>query len=223
MKRLLTTSSILLASAIGASAASFYGITEVATNMVDGNPGGNPVTNIAQGPGAGFDAAEPHDGPSATWYTDAPGGFPSDYIDVHAGPEYIWLDLGADSLLGEISYWGYSTGNANGMREFNVSFATDAEGGAGGLGDEAYGTSITDNPAFTALQDNVPRQSFNFSSVTARYVRVEATSTYFGQPGAGAGGDRLGIGEIAFEQIPEPSAAMLSLLAGTLLFRRRRR
>jgi hypothetical protein len=56
-------------------------------------------------------------------------------------------------------------------------------------------------------------------------VRVEATSTYFGQPGAGAGGDRLGIGEIAFENnpIPEPgSLALLGLASAGLLLRRKR-
>lgn len=223
MKTLLLSNTLLLASALGAHAATFYAVTDLATNMVDGNPGGNPVTNISEGAGVGFDAAEPHDATGGVWYTNDPGGFPSDYIAANPGPEYIWLDLGADSLLGEISYWGYSTGNANGMRDFNVSFATDAEGGAGGLGDELYGTSITANPVFAALQDNVPRQSFSFTPVTARYVRVEATSTFFEQPGAGAGGDRLGIGEIAFAVIPEPSSAILGLLAGSaLLFRRRR-
>ncbi|MGI9239826.1 MAG: hypothetical protein ACR2RV_03440, partial [Verrucomicrobiales bacterium] len=112
MKRLLLPNTLLIASALGAHAATFYTVTDVATNMVDGNPGGNPVSNIAQGPGPGFDAAEPHNGPSGVWYTNDPGGFPSDYISVNDGPEYIWLDLGSDSLLGEISYWGYSITNA---------------------------------------------------------------------------------------------------------------
>ena len=164
MKRLLLSNTLLLASALGAQAASFYTVADVATNMVDGNPGANPVSNIIQGPGAGFGAAEPHDVPSGVWYTNDPGGFPSDYISAHPGSEYIWLDLGSDNLLGEISYWGYSNGNANGMREFNVSFATDAEGGAGGLGDESYGTSITDNPAFTAIQDTVPAPELHIRS-----------------------------------------------------------
>ena len=116
------------------------------------------------------------------------------------------FDMGSDVPLNEISYWGYSSGNSNGMRDFNLSFASDAGGGAAGLGDESYGTTITLNPSFTALQEDTLRQSFGFTQVNARYVRVEATSTYFGQPGAGAGGDRLGIGEIAFEKQPDPGA-----------------
>ena len=97
--------------------------------MVSGNPGGNPLTNVIQGAGIGFDAAEPHNRIGGVWYTDAPGGFPSDYVAVHAGPEHLWFELGLDDTLAEISYWGYSTGNANGVKGFNVSFATEAEGG----------------------------------------------------------------------------------------------
>lgn len=204
-------------------AATFLTISGIGSNMVDGNPGGNPLSNIIEGPGVGYDALEPHNRAGGVWYTNAPGGFPSDYITFRDGPEYVWFDLGLDVTLTELSYWGYSNGNANGMREFNITFATEAEGGAPGLGDESYGSSITENPAFTAIQDFTPRQSFTFpSAVVARYVRVEATSTFFNQPGAGAGGDRLGIGEIAFAQIPEPSSALLSLFGVALLIRRKR-
>ena len=206
----------------GAQAATFLTISDVGTNMGSGNPGGNPLTNVIQGAGIGFDAAEPHNRIGGVWYTDAPGGFPSDYINVRTGSEYLWFDLGTDVTLTEMSYWGYSTGNANGMREFNIRFATDAEGGALGLGDEAYGSSISLNPSFVALQDTLPRQSFSFDPVSARYVQVEATSTFFNQPGAGAGGDRLGIGEIAFEAIPEPSSVFLAFLGVALLARRKR-
>ena len=219
------TAALTLLTAGAAYSATFVPITGIDVNMVSGNPVGNPLSNVIEGAGSGFDAAEPHNQTGGTWYTDAPGGFPSDYIAVHAGPEYIWLDLGTDTLIGSLSYWGYSAGNANGMREFNISFATDAEGGdAGMLGDEAYGTSITMNPAFAALQAVGPRQEFDFADVTARYVRVEATSTFFDQPGAGAGGDRLGIGEIAISPgvIPEPSSAALLALAGLGLIRRKR-
>jgi hypothetical protein len=128
-----------LACLLTAHAAEFHQIVEIDTNMTSGNPGNNPLSNIIQGPGIGFAMDEPHDGPSATWYTDAPGGFPSDYVEVHEGPEYLWFDLGMDVAVSEISYWGYSTGNANGVRQFAVSFASDAEGGEAGLGDEDYG------------------------------------------------------------------------------------
>ena len=182
-----------------AESAEFLPISTFAHNMVGDNPGGDP--EMIGGPGVGFDAEEPHSklGGGDNWYTNAPGGFPSDYISVHDGPEYIWFDLGANVTLNEISYWGYAMTNSNGMREFKLSFATDAEGGEAVLGDESYGTAITANPSFTAVQEDTLRQSFAFPEVvTARYVRIEAVSTFYNEPGAGPGGDRLGIGEIAF-------------------------
>ena len=184
------------------SAANFYPINSVTTDMVSGNSGGNPLTNIIQGPGAGFGVAEPHAGPSATWYTNQAG---ADYINGRAGAEYLYFDLGADVYLTEISYWGYAATNANGLREFNLHFAKASDGAAG------YGTSITANPNFAATQDPAPRQSFSFAPVTARYVRLTATSTFYNQTGAGAGGDRLGIGEIAFENAVPPADPLIDV------------
>ncbi|RPH77492.1 MAG: choice-of-anchor D domain-containing protein, partial [Planctomycetaceae bacterium] len=126
-----------------------------------------------------------------------PGGFPSDYITVNPGSEDILVDLGMDVPLSEISLWGYAADNGNGIREFTVDFATDAEGGEAGLGDEAYGASIALKPGFTALNDDSNRQTFAFGQVVvARYVRITAITNYFGIV---IGGDRLGLGEVAFE------------------------
>ena len=82
---------ILSASALCANAAIFYTISSFDHNMVSDNPGGDP--NLAGGSGVGFNAAEPHNktGGGNNWYTNAPGGFPSDYISVHVGPEYVWF------------------------------------------------------------------------------------------------------------------------------------
>ncbi len=214
-RQLVLAAGSLLFGTVGLQAANFHPINAIGSNMNDGNPGDNPISNIIQGPGIGFGAAEPHAGPSPTWYTDAPGGFPSDYVAVHAGPEYLWFDLGSDVTVAEISYWGYSTNNANGVKGFNVSFATEAEGGGAGLGDESYGTSITANPSFEATIETAPRQSFSFNPVTARYVRVEVTSTHITNGGNGppAGGDRVGVGEIAFEETlisPDPQISIES-------------
>lgn len=191
----LFTSSLLCA-------ADFYPISSVTTNMDSGNPGGNPLTNIIQGPGAGFAATPPHAGPSATWYTTQAG---ADYVNGHAGPEYLFFDLGQDRYLSEISYWGYAATNANGLREFNLHFAKNADGPTG------YGTTITANPNFAALLNPTPQQSFTFPAVTARYVRLTAVSTFYNQPEAGAGGDRIGIGEIAFENTVPPADPLIDV------------
>lgn len=185
-----------------------------------------PVINLIEGSGVGFDAAEPHNqiivgGPESLWVTAA-YGFPRDYIELDGTP-VITLDLGADVPLSSISTWGYSDGNANGVKEFKLRFATGAEGTAG------FGTSITYNPTFTMDFPTAPMQLNAFSeTVTARYVEFTATDNFFLAPGDGStgglpGGDRVGLGEIAFA-IPEPSTltlASLALVAGAWALRRR--
>jgi hypothetical protein len=58
-----------------------------------------------------------------------------------------------------------------------------------------------------------------WSGVTA--VRITVTDNYF--DGVAAGGDRVGLGKVAFNTVPEPSALVLSglVLLGTVLRRRR--
>lgn len=185
-----------------------------------------PVSNLIQGPGVGIDAAVPHDkilgGADGNWVTDA-CGFPCDYIAAEGfGTPVLTFDLGADVALSEISTWGYATTNSNGAKEFSLRFATDAEGSAG------FGTSISYNPTFTTPLDDIVRTSNSFDeTVTARYVEMTILDNYFEPPGDGsagelAGGDRVGLGEVAFA-VPEPASLTLVLLgAMPLAFRRRR-
>lgn len=232
MKIPLLGTSFLAATVLGAQAATFIPITDVSTNAVDFYA----ATNMIQGAGVGFDATAPHDalgsGGGFTWVTDDPGGFPSDYIAV-AGMPVITLDLGTNALLGEISVWGYAASNSNGVSQFSLRFATEADGAGG------FGTSISYNPTYgdsplganPLVVDHVPRQSFLFTeNVTARYVEFTLEDNWFVAPGDGsggelAGGDRVGVGEIAFEAnviVPEPSAGLLGLLGALLVLRRRR-
>ncbi len=189
-----------------------------------------PVSNLIQGPGVGFDDVGPHEkligGPTGNWVTAAPGGFPNDYLVNPGEPPVITVDLGEDQLLGEISFWGYDDTNANGVSEFSLRFATDAEGTDG------LGSSITYNPTFNPILNATVRQSFDFAElVTARYVEITATDNFFSNGGSGPppGGDRVGFGEIAFEVqvaaqvIPEPSSTGAFLaLCGLAALRRRR-
>ena len=166
-----------------------------------------PAGNLILGPSVGFDAEEPYrkliGGENGNWVTAAPGGFPADYIEVAGAPVLI-LDLGADVELAEISVWGYSSTNANGVSEFSLRFATNAEG------TEGFGQSITYNPTFFPNNaDDNARQSFLFEeTVMARYVEFTADRQFLhvepgdGSNGETAGGDRAGLGEIAFEIDP---------------------
>jgi hypothetical protein len=115
-----------------------------------------------------------------------------------------------------MSTWGYTTSNSNGARDFSLRFATAANGTGG------FGTSIIYNPSFIADFSDITRDSNVFSqAVTARYVEMTITDNWQNFA-AVAGGDRVGLSEIAFAVVPEPSSALLGGAAGLLLLRRRR-
>lgn len=200
MKKTLILAALLHGAASLAGAAEFY--TPVSVVSYNSNAY-FPIERLFEGPGLGYDENEPHDAfaGATTWVTNAPGGYPSDYIAV-AGEPVLIVDLGVETNLAEVSIWGYAATNDNGLKEFKLRFATEAEGETG------FGASITYNPAFTAIQAPVPRQSFFFDRlVKARFVEVTCTATFFEPPGT-SGGDRVGFGEIAFERFnapPEPN------------------
>ncbi len=175
-----------------APGASFYPITSASSST--GAADLWPASNLVQGPGVGFGAAEPHNktasGAGGDWVTGAPA---ADYYTVLPAP-VIMVDLGGDVDLTEISTWGYSNTNGNGVRDFTLKFATEADGPGG------VGTSITFNPLYSMALDPTPRLSFEFGeTVNARYVELTALDNFFG---AIVGGDRVGMGEIAFESPP---------------------
>lgn len=191
--------SATLACTHSARALEFYPITSITSSTAADDF--FPVGNLIHGPGVGFDAAEPHNqiivgGPESLWVTAA-YGFPRDYIELDGTP-VLTIDLGQNRTLNAISTWGYSDGNSNGVSEFKLRFATSAEGIGG------FGTSIDYNPTFNMLLPTAPIQTNIFTeSVTARYVEFTATDNFFMPPGNGSageipGGDRVGLGELAF-------------------------
>lgn len=188
-----------------------------------------PASNLIQGPGVGFDAAEPNEkllgGADGNWVTDADAGFPADYVEL-VGMPVLTFDLGMDVPLNEISAWGYDSGNTNGVAEFTLMFSTDAEGPGGGS--VMAGPFTMAGDLATGENDSTSRQSFSFDEVSARYVEFTATDNFFVAPGDGstgalAGGDRVGLGEVAFQVVPEPSSGLLLLLGLLACIRRRKR
>lgn len=156
------------------------------------------VDNLIAGIGYGFMEEQPHDqiitnGPSSLWVTEAPNGSANYYDPAPEITPLLTFDLGSDVELTEISVWGYSRTNSNGVRDFSLTFATSAEG------PENAGTSITYNPTFTVPHGDVERHSFRFTqAVTARYVLLKPLNNWGGM-GVAPGGDRVGLGEVAFE------------------------
>jgi len=194
---------------LSARAADFHPITSVTVVQSSEFYAGG---NLIQGPGIGFAATAPHGqlgngGGAFTWVTNASG---ADYYGAGGGigpTPVIVFDLGSDVVLTEISTWGYSEGNSNGGRDFSLRFATDAEGPAG------FGASIADQTGFVAGFNYVTRDSNPLSQpVTARYVEMTFTDNWRGlDPGLTPGGDRVGLGEVAFESITvigEPNIAV---------------
>ena len=158
--------------------------------------GGQTAENLIEGPGVGFSDEQPHQRMGNVWYTAA-CGFPCDYLESF-DPPVLWLDLGEDQELNEIDLWGYGNSNANGITEFSLRFATEADGSNG------FGTSIDYNPTYSDLpNDDLNRMRFPFEeTVNARYVELTALDNFFTAPGDNTvdppGGDRMGMGEIAF-------------------------
>ena len=178
-----------------------------------------PAGNLIQGPGVGFDANAPFSrsdpiGTGAEDWVTAQNG--SDYFAGGQAAPVLTIDLGADQLLTEISIWGYLEWTANGASAFSLRFATEADGLAG------FGTSIVYNPGITGLlNESYLRQSFALTPVTGRYVEMTITDNFYG--GLTPGGDRVGLGEIAFQQVPEPATiGLLGLGFAGLGFPRRK-
>lgn len=164
------------------------------------------VQNLIEGIGIGFNSEQPHDQRGTnTWVTDAPNGGTADYFDPLPDPTpLLTVDLGSNVILTEISVWGYSLGNANGMSDFSLRFATDAEGPEGA-------NSIAYNPTFVVPHGFDQRHSFWFSTpISARYVLITPLDNYFGT-GTAPGGDRVGAGEIAFAIMPSKTGKSLSV------------
>ena len=170
-----------------------------------------PASRLIEGAGVGFDAAEPHNRASTlTWVTNAPNGGTGDYFNPlpAAAPRFIF-DLGSAVPLNEISLWGYADTNANGMISADLRFSNS--------------TTFSGAPVSISgiTQPSTPRQSFSFADVTAQYVELVPTDNLFGI--APPGGDRVGMGEVAFAvPVPEPSSSMLAFVALAGLCRRKR-
>jgi len=162
-----------------------------------------------------------------SWVTN---GHNPDYFGV-AGPATIVLDLGSDQTVGSIILWQYgnhggssATAGArdgNGTKTMNIRFNTEAEGSASFAGSP---TAITMQEVWLGLGGVNGAQAFALPTPTARYVQLEVTDNYYGEPNINAGGDRVGLGEVRFatEVVPELSSALLGALGLLGLLRRRR-
>lgn len=163
-----------------------------------------PVENLIEGPGVGFGADEPHnndDGSGSTFWVTEACGYPCDYYESFAAP-VLTIDLGRDRELSEISIWSYFVDNSG--KDFTLRFATEQDGPNG------FGHSISFQPTFRSpFVNEVLRQSFAFGrTLSARYVEMTIDDNFFQGEGL-SGGDRVGLGEVAFAIPPERKERLL--------------
>lgn len=191
----------------------FHPITAVLTNTENFYP----AENLIAGTGVGFDSLFPHaapgdNPPASTWVTNNPNGA-GDYYDNATPPPVIIFDLGANVPIAQINTWGYQGGNTNGAKDYTLRFATEAEGGNPELGDENFGNSITYQPTFEAAFSPIDRDIEVFEqAVLARYVEMTITDNWRDlQPLPG--GDRVGLGEVAFPIYTGPVVQPLTIVS----------
>lgn len=147
------------------------------------------------------------------WVTTAPGGFPSDFFN--SGQTVVFeMQLGSTfNNINNFVYWGYHFGGVNNNNIRNVTFDY-------GIGNFTGGSQSLTN--LTRSTGGAMTVAFG-SSFSADRIRMTVTDNHFGSAGDG-GGDRVGLAEVRFTAVPEPSSAALVLGAFGLLatFRRRR-
>ena len=188
---------------------------------------GSPHPNIAN---SGQDYTIVSDGatdsywgpPSATGY----GGFGNAFADRWS----FDMDLGSDAAVTGVRFWNYQGSTQNGISQFTLEYATQAEGAGNynqSLTADTFGNQADTNasPSPGGLTGDAPGHGdidalLDMPDKTFRYTRFTWDSNL--------GGNFVGMSEIQFEGtiVPEPSTLLLSLLGLTGLmavWRRRNR
>jgi hypothetical protein len=171
----------------------------------------------------------PTSGLVTNYVTNDPGAGGGDYFADFTGTTALTFALGGsfdgvDSIL----VWNYTQPSGGGtapprnaLRTFNLEFFSDA-GATISLGSI---TGLTLNQSNGVTNGQEPQQQLTFTGGSTfdgvQAIRMTLTDNFFGL-GSGAGGDRVGLAEVRFTQVPEPTATLLGGL-GLLAFLRRRR
>ncbi len=150
------------------------------------------------------------------WTTTAQGA--GDYF-ANIAPDTLQIDFALDQAydITRIMFWGYDPGfgaeaTENTPTDITVSYSTD------GL---VFGSPQTINPTIGAGAAQV----FAVTGAPSGTTAVRFLINDNGRDDVGAGGDRVGFGEVRFggTAIPEPSSAMLLGICGLGLALRRRK
>lgn len=155
--------------------------------------------------------------PGNAWATIDPGPGAGDFFAQGGIAPVFEMTLDQTYVLSDLVYWGYhfnGVPNGNEGREFLLEFSTNGGG--------TFPTSTTVSTAPGTLAAASALTLPLGGNFTANAVRMTITDNHFGGGAAGGGGDRVGMGEIRFVAVPEPSTALLGGLALLALVRRKR-
>jgi MYXO-CTERM domain-containing protein len=154
----------------------------------------------------------------------------SDYFAAVSTNPTIVFDLGADYEISDLVIWQYQNSGNSPATTGNAAYTIGVR-----YNTETDGTDFSSTPvAETLTVKNVPydlggtnsAQRFGVAGApTARYIQFEVTDNYRGIGSVTGGGDRVGLGEVRVNVVPEvTSVSLLGLgaLLGLGLLRRRR-
>lgn len=206
MHRLLLFSSLTLATAcadllITPTGVTTNGVSEFfsATNLIN-NSGLSATADATNYTSITHTAASA----TTAWTTNNPNGVGDYFLTTNPGTLPVFtFTLPEVTNLNQMVAWGYHFGASNGneARKFLVEFSED--------GGTTYPNSVTvESPAGEFMISN--SRTFDFGGAyNADTVRVSMLDNHFG---TGAGGDRVGLGEIKFYSVSDPSLQLGSSL-----------
>ena len=179
------------------------------------------LSGTSTGAGAGYDAADP-----TTWNENGAGFEDTSFDNPLSGATnsklgWYAFDLGSSQALDTIyvmNGWYLFGSESLSADQFNVYYATTPTVAlsSGGDYDFSSGGWIQLGGLVTMGDGQDTAEAISASGVTARYVGIELMRDHT------TSDIRIGLNEVAFTAIPEPSAALLGSLGGLLLLRRRR-
>lgn len=143
--------------------------------------------------------------PGNAWTTTDPGGFPSSFFAATAATVVFEMTFDQTYEIKDLVSWGYHFGTLNGNDISEVEFEY-------GVGNFANTTGLISVALAGAAGDAVVTDLGG--TIVADQLRMTVTANHFGNA---TGGDRVGLAEIRFIAIPEPSSTLLLGFAGLFL------